>query len=262
MVLLIEVIPVVFLLAFLSDQFADAAFGFDPPVLDWPAGWIAAAAAATVALGGLLAGRRGFSTGAVGAPPPRGGAAAGPPRRRTGALPQAVRVGHRAMAGPAAGTSMLTAEEQLREAFHTVSPLVAVGRRGEPVPELGADRMYVGGRWQQAVVDLIMRSRLVVLGLGPGEGPRWEVEQVTRLLSPQRLMLLLPADPQAYHDSALALARSFPRGLPAYPAGRQRSGGCGVVTAVFLLMVAMVTVCCRPDPLLTGSRGRRPQQAQ
>ena len=117
--------------------------------------------------------------------------------------------------------SMLTYEEQLREAFRTVGPLVAIGRPGELLPELGAGRVYVGDdRWRAAVLDLIMRARLVVLGLGPGEGLRWEVERATRLLPPQRLVLLLPADPAVYDASARALAGSFPHGLPRYPAGR------------------------------------------
>lgn len=118
--------------------------------------------------------------------------------------------------------SLLTYEEQLREAFRTVGPLVAIGRPGEPLPELGAGRVYVGDQWRAAVLDLIMRARLVVLGLGPGEGLRWEVERVTRLLPPQRLVLLLPADPAAYDASARALAGRFPGGLPRYPSGRSR----------------------------------------
>jgi hypothetical protein len=248
MVLLLAVIPVIFLFSFLSGQFVDAAFGFDRPVLDWGAGWIGAATAGTMALGGLLGGAARLLH--------RQGR-----RRELASTRRPVRADvppvlylrpfdvDAAMAGLAPGVSLLTAEEQLREAFRAVGPLVAVGRPGEPVPELGAGRVYVGDRWQQVVLDLIMRARLVVLGIGPGEGLRWEVQQVTRLLPPQRLVLLLPADPGAYHESALALAGAFPRGLPAYPAGRQR-----------MRMAVGAAVWFTPDwgpvAVLLGGRGR------
>jgi hypothetical protein len=216
--LLVVGLVLVFAFAHFSSETIDAIQG-ERTVPDWPPAAHGAAAAGAVLLAALSAasarllhrlGRR--KRLATPAPPPPDV----PPVLYLRPFDQDAAMGE--LGGQ---VSLLTYEEQLREAFRTVGPLVAIGRPGEPLPELGAGRLYVGDdRWRAVVLDLLGRARLVVLGLGPGEGLRWEVERATRLLPAQRLVLLLPSDPGAYDASVRLLAGHFPRGLPPYPGGR------------------------------------------
>ena len=58
-------------------------------------------------------------------------------------------------------------EEKLVEELSRLGPVVALGRPGEWLPQLGAAREYVAGdAWQREIVDLIARSRAVVMVLG------------------------------------------------------------------------------------------------
>ncbi|HEX6986302.1 MAG TPA: hypothetical protein VF170_13050, partial [Planctomycetaceae bacterium] len=83
-----------------------------------------------------------------------------------------------------------THEEKLAAALRHLGPVVAVGRPGEQLPELGAHRMYLDdGRWQSKVTELMDRARLVVLRVGGSAGVQWELREAVRLLSPDRLIL-------------------------------------------------------------------------
>jgi hypothetical protein len=85
----------------------------------------------------------------------------------------------------------LTEEEQLAKALAWVGPLVAVGRPGESLPHVGAQRIYLADdEWQQRVAELIPQSRLVVLRTGSTAGFRWEVERAVSSLSPHQLLLV------------------------------------------------------------------------
>ena len=85
-----------------------------------------------------------------------------------------------------------TPEQELADLLDSVGPLVAIGKPGESLPELGAARLYVGhDRWQVEVLQLIGRSALVVLRLGESAGVLWELEQVLALVPRQRLMLVV-----------------------------------------------------------------------
>jgi len=85
-----------------------------------------------------------------------------------------------------------TPEQELADLLDSVGPLVAIGKPGESLPELGAARLYVGhDRWQAEVLQLIGRSALVVLRLGESAGVLWELEQVLALVPRQRLILVV-----------------------------------------------------------------------
>ncbi|MEJ2455842.1 MAG: hypothetical protein P8103_17030 [Candidatus Thiodiazotropha sp.] len=82
-----------------------------------------------------------------------------------------------------------TREENLVEALQGIGPVIAVGRPGESLPPLGAERIYIDDNaWQQKVIDLMQNAGLVVLMLGKGGGLWWEIEQALRRLPPQRLL--------------------------------------------------------------------------
>lgn len=86
----------------------------------------------------------------------------------------------------------LTEEEHLGKVLSQLGPFTAVGRPGEPLPAMGAARVYLGDdEWQAAVEKLMERARLVVIRTGRTNGLEWEVERAARLLTPERLVLLV-----------------------------------------------------------------------
>lgn len=113
-----------------------------------------------------------------------------------------------------------TEEEQLAEALEDVGPLVAIGKPGEPLPELGAARVYVSDRqWKAKVRKYLHDAALVVLRLGDTEACWWELEQARKQVPPERLLLLVPtgADAEALRLRAGALVRQPLRAPRARP---------------------------------------------
>ncbi len=86
----------------------------------------------------------------------------------------------------------LTEEEQLAKALAWVGPFVAVGRPGETLPHVGAQRIYLADdEWQHRVLELMAQARLVVLRTGVTQGFHWEVERALSVLTPDRLLLVV-----------------------------------------------------------------------
>ncbi|MFJ8621405.1 transferase [Kitasatospora sp. NPDC093550] len=95
-----------------------------------------------------------------------------------------------------ADVNLHTREEQFAGALGAVGPVIAVGRPGEPMPQLGAARFYLpADDWKPTVRRLMDLSQLIVLRLGQGDGLWWEAEQVQTTQPPAKLVLLLPPDP-------------------------------------------------------------------
>ncbi|MEV8437506.1 hypothetical protein AB0425_09055 [Actinosynnema sp. NPDC051121] len=119
----------------------------------------------------------------------------------------------------------LTREEHLIRYFGGYGEVVAIGRPGEPAPQLGARRGYVTGPdWQATVSGLIRGAHLVVLSATPTPGTVWEfVEAVHTIESPRRLVLLIHDDPADYTAFRTAVADEHAtrtptdRPLPALP---------------------------------------------
>jgi hypothetical protein len=83
-----------------------------------------------------------------------------------------------------------TYEESLAESTACVGPVVAVGKPGEPLPELGAARMYLPHtHWQATVRELMEKARLVILRLGPTPGLAWELKTAITVVPPENLVL-------------------------------------------------------------------------
>ncbi|NUR67763.1 MAG: hypothetical protein HOQ47_18590 [Streptomyces sp.] len=109
-----------------------------------------------------------------------------------------------------------TQEEDLVRRFGRLGRVVAIGRPGEPLPEAGAERMYVADdEWQRVVSGLIARARVVTLSVGTGQGTVWEFVESLRVLPPERLVLLIYCDRTAYDAFREVVAERC--ALPEYP---------------------------------------------
>ena len=82
-------------------------------------------------------------------------------------------------------------EQELAEILNRVGPVIAIGKPGEPLPELGAARLYVSDAdWKAKVTDMLARSRLVVIRTGSTPNLQWEIEH-TMARVPRRQILLV-----------------------------------------------------------------------
>ena len=116
-----------------------------------------------------------------------------------------------------------TYEERLARTLRDVGPFVAVGDPTEPLPRLGAARVYAPDeKWHDTVEELSSRAGVVVLQSGEGEGFAWEVRQVVALDAPERVIISLPLpgkrnrrSPQQRYDAFRRnFGDAFPRPLP------------------------------------------------
>jgi hypothetical protein len=96
--------------------------------------------------------------------------------------------------------SVRTEEEQLVEALREIGPIVAIGRPGERLPRLGAQRIYVEDKdWQQQVLSWFKTAALVVIQVpsNPTRGVTWEIDQSLNLLPLDRLVFLVSRSSQS-----------------------------------------------------------------
>jgi len=109
-----------------------------------------------------------------------------------------------------------TEEEMLTTVLAEIGPVIAIGRPGEPSPQIGAARFYVeDDRWQRRVNELVCTAQLVVARAGDTQGLRWELEQVVQQVPPTRFLLIVPFHGADYERFASTLGGIFPKGLPA-----------------------------------------------
>ena len=127
------------------------------------------------------------------------------------------RVAARSAASISNPFTLATEEEQLARVMGEIGPFIAIGEPGEPLPDLGAARMYVGNdEWQEAVLSLIARAQLVVLRAGDTPGFWWEVEAAVQRVQPERLLFLIPYDREGYEAFRRKAQAYLPRPLPEY----------------------------------------------
>jgi hypothetical protein len=113
----------------------------------------------------------------------------------------------------------VTAEQEMADILDAIGPVVAIGKPGEPLPELGAARLYVGDdQWQAKVHELMRVSHLVVIRVGSSPGLLWEIEQALAHLPRQRLVLALVGGavvaPAVVDRLAPTLGPTFAEALP------------------------------------------------
>lgn len=83
-----------------------------------------------------------------------------------------------------------TAEQDICAEMEKLGPVVAIGKPGEPVPELGAARVYVGDDgWRTKILEYFDQAAYVVVQVGPTANLWWEIEEATRRVPLDRLLI-------------------------------------------------------------------------
>jgi hypothetical protein len=113
---------------------------------------------------------------------------------------------------------METSEEQLAHFFRKHGPFLAIGKPGETFSSPGALRIYVrDDKWQDTVLEILKRCKAVVLQPAKTRGIWWEVEQVLKLVQPQRILMCLvnfKGRPDDYEQFRLKIEPMLPVNLP------------------------------------------------
>lgn len=113
-----------------------------------------------------------------------------------------------------------TPEEETAAALDAVGPVVAIGKPGEALPEIGAARLYVDhDAWQEEVRTLMDRAALVVLRIGSSPGVLWELDQALSRVPRERVVFAVIGDTSVSNEVAARLApevgSAWPETLPA-----------------------------------------------
>jgi hypothetical protein len=86
-----------------------------------------------------------------------------------------------------------TREAYLAHVLREVGPVLTVGKPGEVLPHLGAQRIYFSNEeWQAKVLELIKSARLIVLSADITDGLHWEIVQVINHAQPEKTIVALP----------------------------------------------------------------------
>lgn len=124
----------------------------------------------------------------------------------------------------AAFAVIATEEQQIAEVFSEIGPVIAIGKPGERLPELGAARLYVPhDQWQHKVSELMAQSRLVLFRASDTQGFHWEVEHGGQRLPPEKIVFLIPAQSN-YRVFCRAAERLLPVRFPEEPRKQRRCG--------------------------------------
>jgi hypothetical protein len=112
----------------------------------------------------------------------------------------------------------------MARAFDGIGPFSALGAPGEDLPTLGAERSYVADtEWQQKVRELVQSARMVVIRAATSESLIWEMRLVKEILPPEKVVLLMPDDAEAYASFTTIFAKEFEIDLPPFHPQENRS---------------------------------------
>jgi hypothetical protein len=93
-----------------------------------------------------------------------------------------------------------TEEEQVVYVLRIIGPVIALGKPGDPLPELGAARRYLKPEedWQGVVKEWMAQASVVVVHAGDSPGLLQELEIARDALSHEQLLLLLSINDEEY----------------------------------------------------------------
>lgn len=98
-------------------------------------------------------------------------------------------------------SSVFTLEEEIAFAFFYAGPMVAIGNPKEKIPHAGAFRTYQSEvDWQQYIIDMLEKSKLVIVRVRDTASIRWEVNESIKRLRPEQLILIELKGPKTYQS--------------------------------------------------------------
>ena len=107
-------------------------------------------------------------------------------------------------------SAAVSAEQEIGFAMDRIGPLIAIGKPGERLPELGAARLYVADHeWQEVVGEMMREAALVVIRAGETPSLWWEIEETMKRCPRQRVMLVELGAPGSLPDFDERFARTF-----------------------------------------------------
>ncbi|MET0650189.1 MAG: hypothetical protein ABW208_26575 [Pyrinomonadaceae bacterium] len=110
-----------------------------------------------------------------------------------------------------------TEEEELISILEEQGPTDKLAGPGDARPKWGATPLRASeSDWQSTVTELMTRAQLVVLRAGMSGGLLWELQQAAHLVSPERLLILIPYDEQEYELFRRQAEEYLPGPLPDY----------------------------------------------
>ena len=120
-------------------------------------------------------------------------------------------------------TAAVSIEQELALIMNRVGPVVAIGKPGEPLPELGASRLYFSDdEWQDKITEMMKQCRLVVIRGGTTANLWWEIEQAGKLLPLRQLLIVSLGRATEIKEFDLGIEQRF--GKPVNPRGVNSTG--------------------------------------
>jgi len=119
---------------------------------------------------------------------------------------------------------IVSPEQELALNLRRIGPVIAIGKPGETLPELGAARLYAPhDRWQEIVFGLLDRAAMVVVRVGTSAGVLWEVDQVLARVPRSRTVFLILGVGEAIVAGAREIERRLGMELPLPDLGEPES---------------------------------------
>ena len=130
-------------------------------------------------------------------------------------------------------TATLSPEQELALILGQLGPVVAIGRPGERLPELGAARRYVSDdEWRDVVTTWMSEAALVVFRAGETESVWWEIEQALTRCPRQRVVIVQLGAPESLASFQRRFDATF--GAPVEHPAPRLSWPDTVLTRLFL----------------------------
>lgn len=113
-------------------------------------------------------------------------------------------------------------EQEMAFIMERIGPVVAIGKPGERLPELGAARLYVGDdEWREVVGNFINDAALVVIRAGETANLWWETKEALTRRSPERVIVMALGPPGTFATFERRFTETF--GKPAGPPPLRRA---------------------------------------
>ena len=154
------------------------------------------------------------------------------------------------------GGRILSPEETIAEVANFIGPMVAIGRPGEELPELGAARLYAeDDEWQNVISEKISIARFIIVKFGVTKGLLWELEQVIKIARPENIIFYFGEGRRRDINRCYKnLCAVLPSNIPEQLFGQKflffdedwSAYGCDHLAKVFLAIYGPVDI---PEPL-------------